>query len=301
MKRHALLHMVTLSLVVLALSAPVAWGLGTDRAGRSADVVGAVGQPVALDGKQVHTVVRTERWYGGGFWFPKAGQAAVTVEINIKTIAESSYNSLYYTVRDSVGARYGRVIAGYRYPSLPSASRAPAGTEVDGWLTFLVPAAKVNDLTLEYHASGGFGSSLDVELGVVPDSQKARLGSAVSIAGEQVQTVTGASVWSGKGLWRPKAGQVYVTWHVKVKALKQTTIGGMYFSLRSASGEWYRGSVLGSREPRLPYKASLAAGRVAQGWVTGMVPRSKVRGLTIVYHLHDNGPNVLVPFTSSAM
>ena len=167
-------------------------------------------------------------------------------------------------------------------------------------MTFLVPVTKVNDLTLEYRASGGFGSSLDVELGVVPDSQR-----QVGVGGhdrraEQAQTVTAASVWPGKGLFRPKPGQVYVTWHVKVKALKQTTIGGMYFSLRSASGEWYSGSVLGSREPRLPYKASLAAGRVAQGWVTGMVPRSKIRGLTIVYHLHDNGPNVLIPLTASA-
>ena len=176
MKRHALLHMVTLSLVVLALGGP---------SRRASAQTGRVGQRMSSGrwgsrsrstASRFTAVVRTERWYGGGFWFPKAGQAAVTVEINIKTIAESSYNSLYYAVRDGAGARYGRVIAGYRYPSLPSASRAPAGTEVDGWLTFLVPVAKVNDLTLEYRASGGFGSSLDVELGVVPDSQQAGRG-----------------------------------------------------------------------------------------------------------------------------
>ena len=127
MRRNVLLRVATGSLIVLALSAPVAWGLGTDQAGRSADVVGAVGQPVTLDDEQIHTVVRTERWYGGGSWFPKAGQAAVTVEVKIKTIAESSYNPMYYAVRDSAGARYGRVILGYRYPrlrvGLPSAGR----------------------------------------------------------------------------------------------------------------------------------------------------------------------------------
>jgi hypothetical protein len=299
MRPSVLLRAVTGLVIGLALSVAVALGHGTAQAGRSADVVGAVGQPVMLDNEQVHTVVRTERWYGGGFWFPKAGQVAVAAEIHIKTIAKSSYNPMYYAVRDSAGTQYGRVIIGYRYPSLPSTANAPAGTEVDGWLTFLVPTARVNDLTLEYHMHGGFGSTLRVNLGAVPDSQRVPVGANVSLAGEQVHRVTSASVWPGKGLWKPKAGYVYVTWYVNVKALKQTTIGGMHYSLRSATGEWYHGIVLGNREPRLPYKAVLAAGRVAQGWVTEMVPKSKLRGLTIVYHLHDNGPNLLIPFTSS--
>jgi hypothetical protein len=68
----------------------------------------------------------------------------------------------------------------------------------------------------------------------------------------------------------------------------------------AASGQFYRGSVLGSREPRLPYKAALASGRTAQGWVTLMVPKGKVSGLRIVYHLHDSGPSLLVPFTARA-
>ena len=111
MGRRSLLRAVTGSLIALALSVPVAWAVGTDRTGRSADVTGVVGQPVTLDDKQVHTVVRTERWYGGGFWLPKAGQVAVTVEINIKAIAETSYNPLYYAVRDGAGTKYGRVPA----------------------------------------------------------------------------------------------------------------------------------------------------------------------------------------------
>lgn len=47
-----------------------------------------------------------------------------------------------------------------------------------------------------------------------------------------VHRVTTASVWTGTGMWKPKTGYAYVTWYVKVKALKQTTIGGMYYSLR---------------------------------------------------------------------
>ena len=73
-------------------------------------------------------------------------------------------------------------------------------------------------------------------------------------------------VWPGKGLWKPKAGHVYVTWYVKVKALEQTTIGGMYYSLRSTSGEWYSGSVTAAESPgSRSRRAWLRAGRRRAG------------------------------------
>ena len=42
------------------------------------------------------------------------------------------------------------MIVGYRYPSLGSSASMPAGTTAGGWLTFIVPEQKVNDLTLVY-------------------------------------------------------------------------------------------------------------------------------------------------------
>jgi hypothetical protein len=282
-------------LVALALVGPAPGAQSHRPAADFGDYVGAVGQPVTLDGEQIHTVVRTERWYGGGSFFPKAGDVPVAIEIRVEALAETSYNPMYYGVRDSSGTTYGRVILGYRYPSLDSSAKAPAGTVVDGWITFSVPAAKVNDLTLVYHMHAGFGSTLTIPLGAVPESATARLGQSVALAGEQVHTVVRAERWAGGRFWKAPAGKTYVTWYVKVRALKPTTVGQMYYSLRSAAGTWYHGIVTGRREPQLVFKGSLAAGKTAQGWVTLIVPKSVVRSLTLVYHVHDNGPNLLVP------
>ncbi|MGZ8691668.1 MAG: hypothetical protein ACXW0F_00775 [Gaiellaceae bacterium] len=281
-----------MALLVIAVPAAPAQ---TDRAAAAQDdVTGMVGQPVTLDNEQIHTVVRIERWYGGGYWFPKPGDAAITVQIRVQAIETTSYNPLYYSIRDAVGTSYGRVILGYRYESLGSSASMPAGAVGEGWLTFLVPVAKVNELTLVYHMHAGFGSTLTVPLGAVPDSAQARLGQSVNIEGEQIHTVVRAQRWAGDGFWKPRAGQVYVTWYVRVKALKPTTFGGTYYSLRTPNGTMYHGFVSGNRKPRLSYTKSLSAGRTAQGWVTMMVPKTQLRSLTLVYHMHDNGPNLLV-------
>jgi uncharacterized protein DUF4352 len=282
------------ALIVLAIAAPAATAQTAAPLAAQDEIVGSVGQPITLDNEQIHTVVQVERWYGGGYWLPKAGDAAVTIEIKVQAIAKTSYNPMYYSIRDASGKTYGRVILGYRYESLGSSASMAAGTEATGWLTFLVPENKLNELTLVYHMHLGFGSTLAVPLGAVPDSPTARIGQSVTVQGEQVHTVVRAQRWAGSGLWRARPGQVYVTWYVKVRALQPTKIGGTYYSLRTAKGAWYHGYVSGDRKPKLPYNTSLAAGRTAQGWVTLMVPKTVVRSLTLVYHMHDNGTNVLV-------
>lgn len=263
------------------------------------EVAGAVGQGVLLDDEQVHTVARVEQWWGGGFWYVKKGDAAVTVFVTVDAKAKTSHNSLYYGVRAPGGQTWGRVVLGGRGPSLPSSAAAPAGMHVEGWLTFVVPEADVNGLTLVYRMHGGFGSTLVVPLGTPAPSPTARVGRPVTLEGEQVHTVTRAETWPGAGLWKPKAGQVYVTVAVKVRALKATTVGATYYSFRDRTGQVYHGTVLGKRTPALAYKTRLAAGRTAQGWITTMVPKTRLAGLTMTYHmLGGNGPTLVVPVTA---
>lgn len=287
--------LVGLLLTVLVALVPAGLA-GVDRS--TDEVTGAVGQGVLLDDEQVHTVARVERWWGGGFWYVKKGEAAVTVLVTVDAKAETSHNSLYYGVRAPSGKTWGRVVLGGRGPSLPSSAKAPPGTHVEGWLTFVVPEADVDSLTLVYRMHGGFGSTLLVPLGAPKPSPSARVRQSVTLEGEQVHTVTRAERWPGAGLWKPKAGQVYVTVQVKVKALKQTTIGATYYSFRDRTGQVYHGSVLGKRTPALAFKSSLAAGRTAQGWVTMMIPKTRLAGLTLTYHmLGGNGPTLVVPLT----
>ena len=285
---------VLLGLLVALVPAAVA---GVDR---SADeVTGAVGQGVLLDDEQVHTVARVERWWGGGYWYVKKGDAAVTVFVTIDAKAKTSHNSLYYGVRAPSGKTWGRVVLGGRGPSLPSSASAPAGTHVEGWLTFVVPEADVDSLTLVYRMHSGFGSTLLVPLGTPKPSPTARVGQPITLEGEQVHTVTRAETWPGAGLWKPKAGHVYVTVSVKIKALKATTVGATYYSFRDRTGQVYHGSVIGKRTPALPYRTSLGAGRTSQGWVTMMIPKTRVAGLTLTYHmLGGDGPTLVVPLAA---
>jgi hypothetical protein len=263
------------------------------------EVTGAVGQGVLLDDEQVHTVARVERWWGGGFWYVKKGEAAVTVFVTVDAKAKTAHNPLYYGVRAPSGKTWGRAVFGGRGPRLPSSADASAGPHAEGWLTFVVPEADVNSLALVYRMDGGFGSTLVVPLGTPTPSPTARVGQAVTLEREQVHTVARAETWPGAGFWKPKAGHVYVTVNVKVKALKATTIGGTYYSFRDRTGKFYHGSVLGNRTPTLAHKTSLAAGRTAQGWVTMMIPKARLAGLTMTYHmLGGDGPTLVVPLSA---
>jgi hypothetical protein len=287
---------VALGALIVLVAAASAATAAVDRS--AAEITGAIGQPVLLDEEQVHTVARVERWWGGGFWYVKPGEAAVTVLVTIDAQAKTSHNSLYYGVRSAAGKTWGRVVVGGRGPTLPSSASAPAGTHVEGWLTFVVPEADVNGLTLVYRMHGGFGSTLVVPLGAPSPSPSARVGRPITLEGTQVHTVTRAEKWPGAGLWKPKAASVYVTVNVKVNALAPTTVGATYYSFRDRTGQVYHGSVLGKRTPALAHKTSLAAGRTAQGWVTMMIPKTRLSGLTLTYHmLGGDGPTLVVPLS----
>lgn len=110
------------ALIVLAIAAPAATAQTVAPVAAQDEIVGSVGQPITLDNEQIHTVVQVERWYGGGYWLPKAADAAVTLEIKVQAIAKTSYNPMYYSIRDASGKTYGRVILGYRYESLGSSA-----------------------------------------------------------------------------------------------------------------------------------------------------------------------------------
>ena len=283
------------ALVVLVAAASAATA-AVDRS--AAEITGTVGQPVLLDEEQTHTVTRVERWWGGGFWYVKPGEAAVTIHVAIDAQAKTSHNSLYYGVRSAAGKSWGRVVVGGRAPTLTSSAGAPAGTHVEGWLTFVVPEADVNGLTLVYRMRGGFGSTLLVPLGAPTASPTAVVGRPIALEATQIHTVTRGEKWPGAGIWRPRTGSVYVTVNVKVKALQPTTVGASYYSFRDRTGQVYHGSVLGKRTPALAHRTSLAAGRTAQGWVTMMIPKTRLSGLTLTYHmLGGNGPTLVVPLS----
>lgn len=295
MKRGALLTVA--GLLALAV-ASVAVASEARTAARLDEVTGAAGQAVTLDAEQVHTVVRVERWWGGGTWVLKPGEAAVTVYVNVQALAKTTVNPLYYAARGADGKAWGRAVLGSRGPSLSSGTLA-AGAVAEGWLTFVVPEAGIDTLTLVYRMRSGFGSTLLVPLGPPTPSPTAALRRPIALEGEQVHTVTKAERWPGSGMWKPKKGYAYVTVFVRVKALKATTIGGTYYTVRTSAGKEYGRPLLGRRKPDLAFKKALAAGRTDAGWVTLMVPTSQVTSLTLIYHLGaGSGPTLLVPLTA---
>lgn len=275
----------------------LALGAGSARAttqARHADVNGAVGQAVTLDGEQVHTVVGAQRWYGGGFWQPPAGKAAVTTEIKVDAVQKTSYNAMYYTLAGPGDETYGRVIIGLREPALHSSNNLMSGQSASGWLTFLVPATQLQGLRLVYHMHSGFGSTLTVPLGAIPDSVRTSVGRPGVVAGEQSVTVTKVERPATVGMWKPAAGTTYLTAYVKVRALKPTTVKRR-FSAFAPGGSWAGTPMMGSRTPTFPYTTRLAAGRTVEGWVTFLVKRGQPQhGLTLVYHLYDNRDTLLV-------
>lgn len=258
----------------------------------SQDVMGALGQDVTLDGEQVHTVVQVQRWYGGGYWMPPAGKAVVTVFIHIRGLQKTSYNGLYYSVRNPAGTSFGRVYLGSRDPSLGSSNNLMAGQIAQGWLSFLVPTTSVNDLTLVYHMHSGFGSTLTVPLGTVPDSPRTSIGRAAVLLSEQAITATRVERPARNGYYAPKTGYRFITIYVVIRALKSTKTG--QFTAFTPTGKTIGNVLVGHRSPMFPELRGVAKGKTAQGWVTLMVPQNQTHGLTLVYHLSGYRDTLLI-------
>jgi hypothetical protein len=254
------------------------------------DYTGAVGQGVTLDDEQVHTVVGVQRWYGGGSFLPPAGKAAVAVHLKIQALQKTSYNTLYYSLEGK--NKYGRVVIGYRYPSLGSSNDLMPSKTVDGWVTFLVPTKELSGLKLVYHMHSGFGSTLTVPLGKIPDSPRATLGKTSRLAGEVTVKATKVQRPAGFSIWKPKAGHVFVTTYVRVKALKATKTGS--FTAFTKAGKTVSGMLIGERRPAFREDKTLRKGKTAKGWVTLMVPKAQSHGLTLVYHLTGNRDTLLI-------
>ncbi len=251
---------------------------------------GAVGQAVTLDNEQVHTVVGAQRWYGGGSFQPPAGKAAVAVHLKIQALEKTSYNTLYYSLEGK--STYGRVIVGYRYPSLGSSNDLMPTNTADGWVTFLVPTKELNGLRLVYHMHAGFGSTLTVPLGKIPDSPRANLGQTTRLAGEVAVKATKVQRPKTLGIWKPKKGQVFVTAYVRVTGLQATKTGT--FTAFTKAGKSVGGMLLGERHPSFPRDKALRKGKTAKGWVTLMVPKAQSHGLILVYHLTGNRDTLLI-------
>lgn len=286
-------HGVLAGIAALLVTVPVAAARSDRPAVTRDDVTAAVGQPVTLDGEQVHTVVQVQRWYGGGYWLPPAGQAAVTIQVRIHALQKTSYNALYYSLQGANQAEYGRVAIGTRDPSLVSSNDLLAGNTVEGWLTFLVPQTRLGGLRLVYGMHSGYGSTLTVPLGNVPDSQRAKIGKTAVLAGEQALTVRRVERPATFGIWKPKSGHVFITVDVRLKALKATKTGS--FTALTVAGKPLSGTLLGHRTPTFPTSTALGRGKVVEGWVTLMVPKAQAHRLTLVYHLSGYRDTLLVP------
>jgi hypothetical protein len=256
----------------------------------SDDYTGAVGQAVTLDNEQIHTVVKVQRWYGGGGFLPPAGKAAVTVDLRIQALQKTSYNALYYSLEGK--NKYGRVFIGTRDPSLHSSNDLMPPNTVKGWVTFLVPQKELTGLRLVYHMHAGFGSTLTVPLGKIPDSPRAKIGKSAVLAGEMAVKATQVQRPARFGIWKPKAGHVFVTTYVSVKALKSTKTGR--FTALTRTGKAISGMLMGERKPAFPREKALRRGKTAKGWVTLMVPKAQSHGLTLVYHLTGNRDTLLI-------
>lgn len=163
------------------------------------DVTGAVGRPTTLDGEQVHTVLQVQRWHGGNDFAPKPGDAVVTVRVTIRALKETSCNPLWYALEAQDGKSYGRVALGERAPALGASNHLLPGTASSGWLTFSLPIKPIVGPTLVYHMRAGFGPTLRVPLGHVPDGPSARLGQPLRLEGEQAQTASTVARLSSLG------------------------------------------------------------------------------------------------------
>ena len=119
--------------------------------------LGRRGQTVRLENEQYHVVSRAEQWAGTGIAQPEEDAVYITVYVRIKAIRKTSYNDRTYTFRDSAGTDWQQPVVMWeeREPALRSGELL-AGQTVEGWVTSIVPAAKLGSLALVYwmHSSG---------------------------------------------------------------------------------------------------------------------------------------------------
>jgi hypothetical protein len=288
--------LVAITVAPLMALASLTWAAPTGASGlqphAGQDVTGVVGQGVTLDGEQVHTVVQVQRWYGGGYWLPPAGKAVVTVLIKIDGLQKTSYNALYYSVTTPGGPSIGHSYLGSRDPSLGSSNDLMAGQSAQGWMSFVVPTTQINALTLVYTMHSGFGSTLRVPLGVVPDSPRTVIGRTAVLQSEQAVTATRVERPARNGMYVPKKGYKFITTYVKVRAIKTIKTGR--FTAFAPGGKTFPGVLLGHRSPMFPELRGVAKGKTVQGWVTLMVPQNQTHGLTLVYHLSGYRDTLLI-------
>ena len=278
------MKLATFSAAVVAAVCALFVAAGAGVAGLTADVTGAIGQPVLLDDEQVHAVARVERWWGGGFWYVERGEVAVTVYVTIDAKAKTSHNSLYYGVRGPSGRTWGRVTLGSRAEPALERERA-CGHARRGMAHVRRPGVGGEQADARVSHARGLRLELLVPLGAPSPSPTATVGRPVTLEDSRSTRSRVPRSGPAQGCGKPKAGNVYVTVNVKVKALQSTAVGASYYSFRDRAGEVYRGSLLGKRTPALAYRTSLAAGRTAQGWITMMIPKTRVAGLTLTYHM----------------
>lgn len=163
------------------------------------DVTGAVGRPTTLDGEQVHTVLQVQRWYGGNDFAPKPGDAVVTVRVTIRALKENLLQPAVVRAggprREELRPRGARRTRSRPWREQPLA----AWNGFQRMADLFLPIKPIVGLTLVYHMRAGFGPTLRVPLGHVPDGPSARLVQPLRLEGEQAQTASTVARLSSLG------------------------------------------------------------------------------------------------------
>ncbi len=107
----------------------------------------AVGVALRIGDQQLMTVLAAEAWAGAPGVKPATGKAFFTVSIRIDALALTSWDSAWFKVRDSERGYAWRT---GRSPHLYDGANMTTGNNYVGWITYEVPKASVDELTLVY-------------------------------------------------------------------------------------------------------------------------------------------------------
>ncbi len=107
----------------------------------------AVGVALRIGDQQLMTVLAAEEWAGAPGVRPAKGKAFFTVSIRIDAVGITSWDSANFRVRDADRGYSWRT---GRSPHLYDGANMTAGNYYIGWITYEVPKASLDELTLVY-------------------------------------------------------------------------------------------------------------------------------------------------------
>lgn len=121
-----------------------------------------IGVKLQVGDEQFMTVVAAEQWPGLGTVKPRKGKAFFTVSIQVDAINLTSFDSADFKLRDAAGRSYAWRSG--RAPHLYSLDNMSPGGTYTGWITYEIPKASLEQLTLVYKPAFLAGQTFRVPL-----------------------------------------------------------------------------------------------------------------------------------------